>query len=134
MATKSKKPKPRKIKTSAKRPPFNIPTRPNYTLEPVGSLGEKRETIRLTGQDQSGKAITWLVKPTGSRSFELTLPQGHEVGDPRAWEGISIMNQKAVTPLGSLADCGAQCNGQCGCQGNNCGSQANLLPSIRLPR
>ncbi len=132
--TKKKVSSRRKVVSSRRKPPFSIPSRPNYTIAPVGSLGEKRESVRLVGQDQSGKTITWLVHPTGPRSFEITLPQGHEVGDPRAWEGISIMTQKAITPLGSLADCGAQCNGQCGCQGNNCGSQGNLLPSVRLPR
>jgi len=95
----------------------------------VGALAQMKSSVRLVSHDQLGKKLEWIVKPTGSRSFELTIPEGMEVGDPRAWESISIMTQKSVV---SRADCGGQCQNQCGCQGNNCGSQGSFVSEIML--
>ncbi len=92
------------------------------TSEPVGKLGDYvGETFHLQGVDGSGKVVEWIVKPTGSRSFEMTVPEDHELGMPAAWENISIMTQRVVCRSGS---CGCDGN-QCGCQGQNCGSNCN---------
>jgi hypothetical protein len=94
----------------------------NATTEPIGRLGDYvGETFRLRGVDGSGKVVEWVVKPTGARSFEMTVPEGHELGMPAAWENISIMTQRVVCRSGS---CGCDGN-QCGCQGQNCGSNCN---------
>jgi hypothetical protein len=95
---------------------------PRATAEPVGKLQDYvGQTFRLKGLDGSGKEVEWVVKPTGPRSFELTVPSSHELGYPEAWEGISIMTQRVTCKSGS---CG--CDGsQCGCQGQDCGSNCN---------
>lgn len=103
---------------------------PKATTEPVGRLGDYvGQTFRLKDFDDSGREVEWVVKPTGSHSFELTVPEGRELGVPEAWESISIMAQRVVCRSGS---CG--CDGsQCGCQGSQCSSNSkSILGRIRL--
>lgn len=103
--------------------------------EPAGTatVGTLRESVGeefvIRGPDSNGDEVEWVIKPTGSNSFELTVPESHELGSPAAWEGVSIMTQRVV----SAADnCGCDGN-QCGCQGQNCGSNCNSAAGrIRL--
>ena len=92
------------------------------TNAPVGKMGDYvGKSFRLQGVDGSGRTVEWVIKPTGNNSFEMTVPDGHELGHPEAWENISIMTQRVVCKSGS---CGCDGN-KCGCQGQNCGSNCN---------
>lgn len=92
---------------------------PGSKTQPIGKLKDYLgKTFVLPGRDGSGNEVEWVIKPTGTNSFELTVPKTHELGTPDAWENISIMTQRVVCASGS---CGCDGN-QCGCQGSNCGS------------
>lgn len=94
--------------------------------EPVGRLADDvgREFV-LQGADQHGEIVEWVVRPTGANSFELVVPEGHELGTPAAWDNISILAQRVVSRAG---EDGCGCDGsQCGCQGSNCGSNSHAL-------
>lgn len=101
-------------------------------VEPVGKLADGvGKSYTLQGVDQAGNMVEWVIKPTGPNSFELTVPKGHELGTPDAWENVSIMTQRVVT-RGTASSCGCDGN-QCGCQGQNCGSNCNSAASrLRL--
>ena len=98
--------------------------------KPVGRLGDsKGKKFLLQGVDQDGCVVEWVVKPTGDRTVELTVPDTHELGTPDAWTGISIATQLVVS-RGTAESCA--CDGtQCGCNTSQCGSNAFTL-STRL--
>jgi hypothetical protein len=117
---------------SAERNEPRFPIQRGLKSEVVGRLGEHvDEEFLLQGADQTGQLVEWVVRPTGDNSFNITVPEGHELGDPDAWENITILTQRVVS-RGAADSCGCDGN-QCGCQGSNCGSNSHLMRGqIRL--